>query len=148
MSFPRHIVCVTGLIRDAEDRVLLIKSPRRGWELPGGQLEENESLPDGLTREVREETGFNISVHRLAGVYTARPQSLLIFAFSGAKESGSARKSAESLEVGWFPIPEARSLIEWPSMRVRFDDLEAFSGKVIYRVYNSDPFSVLSTSAL
>lgn len=51
---------VTGvLIENGE--ILLVKqrlSEKRGWSLPGGRLEQGESLASGLCREMQEETGL------------------------------------------------------------------------------------------
>ncbi len=44
MTHPRHIAAVSALILRPDGRILLIKSPRRGWEFPGGQVEEGENL--------------------------------------------------------------------------------------------------------
>ena len=38
----------------------LLTKTSRGWELPGGHIEENEGIIDALKREVSEEVGFNI----------------------------------------------------------------------------------------
>ncbi len=46
MIAPKHIVAVADLIMDAQNCVLMICSPRRGWEFPGGQVEEGEDLTD------------------------------------------------------------------------------------------------------
>ena len=62
MPTPKHIVAVAGLVSDPRGRVLMIRSPRRDWEFPGGQVEEGESLTDALRREVLEETGITVSV--------------------------------------------------------------------------------------
>lgn len=44
-----------------DSRVLLIQDPRSlRWELPGGGIEDNETIPQGLAREFHEETGLNI----------------------------------------------------------------------------------------
>ena len=66
MGFPTHIVAVGGLISNSEGRVLLVKSPRRGWEFPGGQVEIGEDLISALKREVKEEAGVDIEVKQLA----------------------------------------------------------------------------------
>jgi 8-oxo-dGTP diphosphatase len=64
----RHSVSVTGVIIDEQDRVLVVQ--RRDdakWELPGGILERQESVEDGMRREVLEETGMHVEPVRLTG---------------------------------------------------------------------------------
>jgi ADP-ribose pyrophosphatase YjhB (NUDIX family) len=65
-----HIGGVSGVIvRDG--KVLLVKrgkEPYKGcWSLPGGGVEPGESLRDAVKREVREETGLEVEVGRVAG---------------------------------------------------------------------------------
>ncbi len=38
--------------------VLFVEHPERGWEIPGGHLEENETAEEALHREIKEETGL------------------------------------------------------------------------------------------
>ena len=38
------------------NEILLIKGPIRGWEMPGGVVEEGESLKDAAVRETKEES--------------------------------------------------------------------------------------------
>ncbi len=64
----------TGLIRDAEGRVLFQRrSDFDWWGLPGGIVEIGETFSECVVREVREETGLQIRVQRLVGLY-ASPQ--------------------------------------------------------------------------
>ena len=44
--------------------VLFVEHPERGWEIPGGHLEANESPDEALVREVREETGLECTIVR------------------------------------------------------------------------------------
>ncbi len=53
MPDPMHIVAVSGLFSNANGQVLLVKTDRRGWECPGGQVEDGEDLVAALQREVR-----------------------------------------------------------------------------------------------
>jgi 8-oxo-dGTP diphosphatase len=68
----RPEVAVGGIIYDASGRVLLVQRgtpPGEGlWTVPGGRLEPSETLAQGVTREVREETGLLVEVGALACV--------------------------------------------------------------------------------
>lgn len=62
---------VAGVVRDAQDRILLHR--RRvggGWAPPSGSLEAGEGLHAGLRRELREETGLEVDIERLVGIYS------------------------------------------------------------------------------
>jgi len=58
---------VTGLLIE-NGKILLVNqkvSPNRSWSLPGGRLEQGETLEQGIVREVFEETGLNVKVIKL-----------------------------------------------------------------------------------
>ena len=52
-----HFVSAAGLVYK-DGKVLLIRSARRGWEFPGGVVEQGEAILDGLKREICEESGI------------------------------------------------------------------------------------------
>ncbi len=62
---PRHSVSVAAAIIDEDSRILAIRRADNGqWEPPGGVLELDETIHEGLVREVLEETGLKV---RLVG---------------------------------------------------------------------------------
>ena len=89
-NWPKHIVAA-GLLVEKGDLVLLVRTERRGWEFPGGQIEEGESLLDGVVREVLEEAKVEATADRLVGVYSNLSASRVILDFLGSWISGEAK---------------------------------------------------------
>lgn len=138
---PRHIVAVGGLVSRGDGNVLLLRGPRRGWEFPGGQVEEGETLPDALQREVLEETGVTVSVGRLVGVYTNVQSRIVMFGFLCDWQKGEARTSLEALEVAWVSPQEALTRVTHPAIYSRLRDKLSFDGRVVYRAYSVDAYA-------
>lgn len=68
---PNILVSAKAIIQK-DSKILLVKQTRPGryyWDLPGGKLEYGERLEETVKREVKEETGLEVSVGRLAGVW-------------------------------------------------------------------------------
>ncbi len=66
----RHSVSVAGVVIDEDGRALVIqRRDNAHWEPPGGILERDETITDGLLREVKEETGLLVVPVALTGVY-------------------------------------------------------------------------------
>ncbi len=143
MEHPRHVVVVGCLIRNRAGEVLLIRHPRRGWEIPQGRVEEGEDLIRAAHREVLEETGVEVSLGPLAAVWsmTASPASI-IFNFLADYQGGELRPSEESLELGWFTAQEALRRVTHPVNLDRVKTLLGFSGSVVYRAYTPKPYQV------
>jgi 8-oxo-dGTP diphosphatase len=142
---PKHIVAVSVLITNSKGEILMVRSPKRGWEMPGGQVEEGESLIEALQREILEESGAVTEIGALVGVYSnIKPPPKVIFAFLGTWLSGELITSSESLEVEWVARDEVVPRITHPAIYDRLSDMLNFTGKVTYRVYTTDPYHLLS----
>ena len=67
-QLPNHLISACGLVRK-DGLVLLIYNPKRGWELPGGTMEQGETIIEALKREVYEESGILCEPEHFVGVY-------------------------------------------------------------------------------
>ncbi|MGW3558189.1 NUDIX domain-containing protein [Streptomyces sp. NPDC000963] len=71
-AHAKFMVGVTGVVRDDEGRVLLLKHrmwpPERPWGLPTGYAVKGEEFPQTVVREVKEETGLDVKPGRLVHV--------------------------------------------------------------------------------
>ncbi len=106
----RLSMTVAAFIFDDAGRVLLIKENygRRRYGPPGGRMEAGESPRQAVLREVLEETGVQVRVHRLIGLYYFADEPWLAFTFHCHIEHGEPGVPAtgEIAEVGWF-APQA-----------------------------------------
>jgi 8-oxo-dGTP diphosphatase len=120
---------VFAIIRDDEDRVLLCH--RRDldlWNLPGGGLESTESPWDGVRREVMEETGLDVEVTALSGVYSKPEKDEVVFAFICTPRSGQITLSEEADEIRYFRIDEIPSNTSPKQVERIRDVLEGYQG--------------------
>jgi len=94
---PQHSVSVAGVILDATaSHVLLIQRRDNGrWEPPGGVLELDETIEDGLRREIKEETGIDITVDTLTGVYKNVCRGIVALTILNPRGGGSGLDSGD-----------------------------------------------------
>src|SRR3954447_23682184 len=98
-----HSVSVAAAVVDEAGRVLVIRRRDNGrWEPPGGVLEMTESIPEGVAREVREETGLDIELTRLTGVYKNMVRGVVAIMFRARVVGGTLRTSDETDRVEWW----------------------------------------------
>lgn len=136
-------------ITNGAGEVLLVRSVGRGWECPGGKVDEGETPIDALHREVHEETGCTVEVDALVGIYANRTfGGLLIFLFRGRHLDGVPTPSEETPEVGWFSRERARDLVPAGPQALRLADALEGRERPIYREYEVDPFAVVSSRQL
>ncbi|WP_166243154.1 NUDIX hydrolase [Paenibacillus turpanensis] len=121
MKPPKHILSAAAIVVNDKNELLLIKGPRRGWEMPGGQVEEGESLSQAAIRETREESGIDIEIIKFCGIFQNIGNSICNTLFLAKPIIGELTKSSESLDVGFFPIDEALNKVQWKDFRQRIE---------------------------
>lgn len=128
----RNVVGQAMTVR--EGKVLMIKrgiEPMKGWwALPGGYLEWDESLEEGVLRELREETGLVGRAPKLVGVYSDPRRDVdggqnvrVVYLVEAEGEAGALE---EVEEVGWFGPDRLPDNIAFDHRRMIEDCRERF----------------------
>ncbi len=108
-----------GVAADAvvinNNSVLLVrrkKPPFAGMlALPGGHLDDDETLEECVIREVHEETGCRVQPLKLVGVYSdpsRDPRRTVSVAYTCKLLGGEARSGSDASEALWIPLDEIR----------------------------------------
>ncbi|WNQ11980.1 NUDIX domain-containing protein [Paenibacillus aurantius] len=121
MQPPKHIISAAAIVVNADNKILLIKGPRRGWEMPGGQVEVGESLAQAAIRETKEEAGVDIEIVRFCGIYQNVSGGICNSLFLAKPVGGEPVPTTEALEAGYYPIEEALQMVTWPTFRERIE---------------------------
>lgn len=120
-TVPKHIISAATIVVNEQNELLLIKGPRRGWEMPGGQVEEGESLEAAAIRETKEESGIDIEIITFCGIFQNVQRSICNTLFLARPIGGVCTTSPESLEVGFFPMDEALEKVTIGNFRERIE---------------------------
>jgi ADP-ribose pyrophosphatase YjhB (NUDIX family) len=133
-GMPRHSVSVAGVVVRDDGRVLVIQRRDNGhWEPPGGVLELEETFDEGVRREVAEETGVQVEVEHLTGVYKNLSRGIVALVFRCRLAAGDPIATDESRRVAWFTPDEVRQRM-LPAYAIRV--LDALDGGVAARAHD------------
>ena len=117
-----HSVSVAGVVTDGAGRVLVIQRHDNGhWEPPGGILERGETLEQGVQREIMEETGVQVTVDRLTGVYKNMSRGIVALVYRCSIKAGHPRASNEATSVRWVDRDQIDALMS-PAYAARVHD--------------------------
>ena len=114
MDAPRVAV---GAVVVRDDRLLMVRrgnDPGKGlWSLPGGRVEHGEYLADALKREVLEETGLDVTVGDLVGIFevVGDPHYVVLDFFARAEHQDALGAASDDVEeVRWVPLDRVGEL--------------------------------------
>ncbi|MEU6643395.1 NUDIX domain-containing protein [Saccharomonospora sp. NPDC046836] len=120
----------SAIFRNDTGDLLMIERTDNGlWAIPGGAQDIGETITDAVVREVCEETGIEVEVTGLSGIYTD-PRHVIAYDdgevrqefsidFHARPIGGEVRTSNESRQVHWVPPDKLDDLTIHPSMRLR-----------------------------
>ena len=128
------------VVNETGDILLICRTDNGNWSLPGGAMDLGESLGQTAIRETFEETGIEIRLTGVSGIYT-NPNHVLEYTsdgevrqefsvvFTAEKVSGQPTPSSESSRVEWVAASDWTRLPMHASMRKRIEHfLSAESG--------------------
>lgn len=140
---PTHHVSVAALVTNEKGEVLLVKSPWRGWEYPGGLIEPGESFQEALHREIREESGVQVEITGFVGICKNIEKNIVNIDFTARYIGGELTTSEESTEVIWTSPEEAMKLITFPLTKKRLANMLSGRGEASLFCFRRDQgFSV------
>ncbi|MBO19243.1 MAG: DNA mismatch repair protein MutT [Chloroflexi bacterium] len=104
------VICIVP----RKGKVLMI---RRGtdvgyglWGLPGGYVDRGEVVEGAAAREVWEETGLEVEVGELLGLYSESGNPVMVAAYTARETGGTLKAGPEALEVGYFSVDQLPEL--------------------------------------
>ena len=139
---PTHLVSVAGLVTNDRGEILLVNSPWRGWEYPGGLIEPGETFEEALRREIREESGVEVEIERFVGICKNLEKDIVNIDFVCRYVSGELTTSDESTEVVWVTPEEAVKMITFPLTKKRLANMLGGSREVCLFGFKREPFTV------
>ena len=103
-SSPKQTITVSGYITNQKNETLLVRTFWRAdtWELPGGGVDEGETLDRAVCREIQEETGMIVQLLGVTGVYSNG--STISIVFLGKCIGGHLKTSNETKDVRFVKL--------------------------------------------
>ncbi|HEY3063667.1 MAG TPA: NUDIX hydrolase [Chloroflexota bacterium] len=133
-----HTLGVGAVVTNPQGHVLLVRTAKAGWELPGGGVEPGEDLIGALERELLEESGCTASVGELVGVYAHVRHDLLIVIFRATSSTLTPAPQADEdvLEAAWFSAEDALRNVTHVREHEALADALSAASSARYRAYD------------
>lgn len=138
-----------AVVVEKEGRYLLVKELSNGdvvYNQPAGHIEEDESIFDAAIRETLEESGWEVELKSITGLYTYKAPSNGVTYYRICFEAKAIRKVTDALDSDilsehWFSYDEINQLenkLRSPLVKTCIDD---------FRSNKRYPLSLINESA-
>lgn len=114
ISIKHPFLTVDAIIKCDINSIILVKrknSPYKGfWALPGGFVEYGETVESAVLREIMEETGLEIRLRNILGVYSDPERDprghVITICFTAEIKGGKLKADTDASEVRSFDLSE------------------------------------------
>lgn len=131
-SLRNFRIAVSALIFNGGQILLALRRDIGWWNLPGGGMEIGETVEEAVHREVLEETGLEIEIEQLVGVYSKPQKQEVVLTFRCHAIGGTPIATEESSECRYFaPTDLPRNML--PKHRQRVEDALLHQEKAVLR---------------
>ncbi len=80
------------------------------WSFPAGFVERGERVEAAAAREAREETGLDVTIGELIGLYSDEGEPVVLAVYAATAAHGEPKAGDDLTEVGWFEPAELPEL--------------------------------------
>ena len=125
-----------AILNPKREILMLHRRDNRKWTMPGGTMEFGESLTQCALREVREESGLEVTIRDIIGTYTdpdirvaysdGEVRQEFTIVYYGEAQGGDVRLDDESSRFSWVPLEEVTSLPLADSQKRRLEDIRRY----------------------
>lgn len=122
--------CDVFILNEKQELLLIQRSDNGLWALPGGYQNLGETSKDCAIRECLEETGYNVEITELIGVFSSLNYEFVHYPlkdieichlfFLGKIISGDSKTSGETKKVSWFSEDKLPDLSDGHNIRINF----------------------------
>jgi 8-oxo-dGTP pyrophosphatase MutT (NUDIX family) len=119
MASMKHLFDIVDCLVERDGKFLIVQETGPGrdglYNVPGGHIDEDETLAEAAMREVFEETGYQVELTGVMGMYQSvfgdRGLNVGGMCYLGRVVDGDAIASAEHPEVRWVTTDELLELV-------------------------------------
>lgn len=130
-SRPQNRVAA-DLVIEHDEKIVLIKrkfDPFKGmWCLPGGHVEHGEQVETAAKREAKEETGLDVGLKALLGVYDAPGRDprgpIISLVYAATTDEQELSPATDAADAQWFPVDDVPDELGFDHAQILEDYLE------------------------